>query len=503
MNHFEVLGISRAAGEAEVKEAYFRLARRFHPDAHHGSSLSDLRDTLETVFIQLGEVYEVLRDPVGGASTRSGSVASGAADRSRRVPGGRAAAPRARAPADAAAGARRGAAKERAAEQAIRDAGNLFDQEKYWDAIQLLEPIAQDMRGHACARGADAARPLLPQEPQVGPARRRGAARRDPRRPEGRGRLGAARRHLRRQRDPHARLSMYKKALELAPDHEEAAQYLAAHPPEEPRARRRRRAPAQVLPQALSDAPAGRDCRCESRYPEQPARPLDACADRPAPARAAVRGERRRRHPGQRRPAERPRRRRDDTAGAAARRRYGTLVDPARPRRCASSTTTARVEVVTAPPAPPRAARRRRAGAAAEPARLQLAVTGDSFWQAWDPKTAPADPSLRLELRLDDAPLVSYTDSTLDPEDLPKAVVNSFVFSPEQLPVRAGPGVVVAPPVVVDGEIGLALEVPRRPPDAHELRLAYQAERGHRGRADVAQPGHRSQRRSSSARARR
>ena len=62
-----------------------------------------------------------------------------------------------------------------------------------------------------------------------------------------------------------------------------------------------------------------------------------------------------------------------------------------------------------------------------------MVVGGDTFWQAWDPKAAPEDPSLRLEVRLDDRVVASYTDVNLDPEDLPKAVVNSFVFSPERL----------------------------------------------------------------------
>src|SRR4029453_352421 len=62
---------------------------------------------------------------------------------------------------------------------------------------------------------------------------------------------------------------------------------------------------------------------------------------------------------------------------------------------------------------------------------LMLVVTGATFWQAWDPKAAPEDPSLRLEVRLDDETVATYTDVNLDPEDMPKAVVNSFVFSPE------------------------------------------------------------------------
>jgi len=61
--HFEVLGLQRNATEAQVKEAYFRLARRFHPDVHHDPALADLRDKIEAIFVRLGEAYEVLRNP--------------------------------------------------------------------------------------------------------------------------------------------------------------------------------------------------------------------------------------------------------------------------------------------------------------------------------------------------------------------------------------------------------------------------------------------------------
>jgi hypothetical protein len=123
-------------------------------------------------------------------------------------------------------------------------------------------------------------------------------------------------------------------------------------------------------------------------------------------------------------------------------------------------------EPPTPPPPPPQ-----------EPARLQLTVAGDTFWHAWDPKAAPADPSLRLALRLDNAPLASYTDSTLDPEDLPRAVVNSFVFSPELL-MRPSPGVVTESPIVAGGEIGLALSIPPEAAGTHTLALAYELNEG-------------------------
>jgi len=124
--------------------------------------------------------------------------------------------------------------------------------------------------------------------------------------------------------------------------------------------------------------------------------------------------------------------------------------------------------VAPAPPAPP----------PPQPARLQLVISGDSFWQAWDPKAAPADPSLRLELRLDERPLASYTDVNLDPEDLPKAVVNSFVFAPERIFVAVADGIVAGPPVVATGEIGLPLKVPVEAAGPHNLGLSYQLNDG-------------------------
>jgi hypothetical protein len=63
LDHFELLRIGRDATAAQVREAYFELARRFHPDAHHEPALSDLRDPLEQVFRRLGEAYEVLSEP--------------------------------------------------------------------------------------------------------------------------------------------------------------------------------------------------------------------------------------------------------------------------------------------------------------------------------------------------------------------------------------------------------------------------------------------------------
>jgi hypothetical protein len=146
---------------------------------------------------------------------------------------------------------------------------------------------------------------------------------------------------------------------------------------------------------------------------------------------------------------------------------YGVLVIPAdkveRIRRDDGSEEFLNARPAPAPTPPP------------PPATLVVVVGGHSFWQAWDPKAAPEDPSLRLEVRLDDRVVASYTDVNLDPEDLPKAVVNSFVFSPERLFVSAAEGVTVAPPQLTAGQIRLAIVFPAELAGRRRLRLAYQA----------------------------
>ena len=249
-NHFEVLGLARSVGEAEVKEAYFRLAKRFHPDVHHGASLGDLRDELEAVFIRLGEAYEVLRDPRkrGDYEARLG--------RPRPKPVGEAGGgPAKPGPSEPPAPEppRDPEEEARATEEAVRRAAKLLDQAKVleqekpgepehqrltYDAIQLLEPIVDTLEGKARLR----AQLLLARGWAKNPkwAKRSEelllkASRENPQSPEAWALLGDiyAERGLRTRA-----VTMYRKVLELKPDHEEAAQFVAANasepePPED------------------------------------------------------------------------------------------------------------------------------------------------------------------------------------------------------------------------------------------------------------------------------
>jgi tetratricopeptide (TPR) repeat protein len=226
-NHFEILGLTRSVGEAEVKEAYFRLAKRFHPDVHHGASLGDLRDKLEAVFIRLGEAYDVLRDPRKRADyeERIGRRRRPLFDAPAAAPGGAPPAPEP--PPDPEEEARQ-------AEESIRKAGKLVEQEKYWEAIQLLEPALRVAQGKPRLR----AQLLLARSKAKNPRWTKeaeelllAATRESPQALEGWALLAS----IYAGKGLKARaLSTYRRVLELEPDHEEAREYVVRNAPEPP-----------------------------------------------------------------------------------------------------------------------------------------------------------------------------------------------------------------------------------------------------------------------------
>ena len=55
-DYYAVLGVEPSAGDAEIKTAYRRLARKYHPDVSKDPDA-------EARFKELGEAYEVLKDP--------------------------------------------------------------------------------------------------------------------------------------------------------------------------------------------------------------------------------------------------------------------------------------------------------------------------------------------------------------------------------------------------------------------------------------------------------
>ena len=56
-DYYESLGLQKGASDDEIKKAYRRLAKQYHPDLHPGDQVA------EEKFKEIGEAYEVLSDP--------------------------------------------------------------------------------------------------------------------------------------------------------------------------------------------------------------------------------------------------------------------------------------------------------------------------------------------------------------------------------------------------------------------------------------------------------
>src|SRR3954467_14774702 len=55
-DYYDVLGVPRSASEKEIRQAYRKLARQYHPDLNPNDKQS------ETRFKEIGQAYEVLSD---------------------------------------------------------------------------------------------------------------------------------------------------------------------------------------------------------------------------------------------------------------------------------------------------------------------------------------------------------------------------------------------------------------------------------------------------------
>jgi len=58
-DYYEILGVKRDASQKEIKGAYRKLARKWHPDLHTGKK----QEEAEEKFKKINEAYEVLSDP--------------------------------------------------------------------------------------------------------------------------------------------------------------------------------------------------------------------------------------------------------------------------------------------------------------------------------------------------------------------------------------------------------------------------------------------------------
>jgi len=61
-DYYKILGVSKNAGESEIKTAYKKLALKHHPDKNSSADLKEVAEA-EAKFKEINEAYSVLSDP--------------------------------------------------------------------------------------------------------------------------------------------------------------------------------------------------------------------------------------------------------------------------------------------------------------------------------------------------------------------------------------------------------------------------------------------------------
>lgn len=128
-NYYELLGISANSGDAEVKKAYYAMAKKYHPDRHHSPHLQEVHGLLEELFVKITHAYHALSKPLDrrryDSSLRTESPRGEVTPRSHTTP----ATPKKPAAASATL---------KTAEIRYREGKRYFDEMKYFDAIQCF-----------------------------------------------------------------------------------------------------------------------------------------------------------------------------------------------------------------------------------------------------------------------------------------------------------------------------------------------------------------------------
>jgi tetratricopeptide (TPR) repeat protein len=222
---FAFLNVAREADDRQVKEAYFRLAKPFHPDTPLDPSLADLRSKREAVFLHLGQVYETLRNPANRARyERMLDARTPRRPAEPRPAQATAAAPAPPPPADP-------AQLLEAALDAVRTGARLVKEGKYWDAIQIIEPAVHRLEGPPRLKArVTLARAYLKNPNWLRRAEEslQAVLRESPDYAEAYVVLGQL---YRASEQPARAVAMYRRALELQPGNDEAAAELSALEP--------------------------------------------------------------------------------------------------------------------------------------------------------------------------------------------------------------------------------------------------------------------------------
>ncbi|MEK6742350.1 MAG: DnaJ domain-containing protein [Nitrospirota bacterium] len=61
-DHYQVLGVTVTSTAQQLKHAYFRLAKSYHPDRHFDPTMADMKNKLEALFDRIHKAYTILSD---------------------------------------------------------------------------------------------------------------------------------------------------------------------------------------------------------------------------------------------------------------------------------------------------------------------------------------------------------------------------------------------------------------------------------------------------------
>jgi DnaJ-class molecular chaperone len=124
-NHWEVLELERGSSAEDVKAAFVRNAKRFHPDRFRRFPEGEFQEKLSYVFRRINEAHEVLASEArAGYEELADKESQYAESRRNNLPGAR--------------GARKGG-DAAAAQELFARARVAFDQRDFWQTIQLCQ----------------------------------------------------------------------------------------------------------------------------------------------------------------------------------------------------------------------------------------------------------------------------------------------------------------------------------------------------------------------------
>jgi tetratricopeptide (TPR) repeat protein len=157
-DHFQMLGLPRAATEVEAKQAYSELAKRFHPDLYEGAEPA-LMAKVKDIFSRMTEAHRVLSSPEERERYRAG-LAPVSPKSAPPGPGPASAAPltpppptpppaptAATTPTPTAAASAPSPTPSRPVPEAVAAAESHIAEGRHWEAVRVLEAVLADIQG--------------------------------------------------------------------------------------------------------------------------------------------------------------------------------------------------------------------------------------------------------------------------------------------------------------------------------------------------------------------